>query len=176
MRMLNWIFLLLLTFGLSAQQINYTYGKQTPSGVNWPGNGIVYIDTTSGTTNNIIVDLNDYYFLDWYPLETNATGDFGVGGDSTLAAALYGNSTRFYCGTFYCYFPIPRGTKSGYKFKNAQDASLYILKNAFVSTVAWDDAGSYLRFSVTYEAPSPLDEINVMKDLKTRLLNLNLIF
>ena len=79
-------------------------------------------------------------------------------------------------GTFYCYVSIPKGTKSGYIFKNAQDASLYILKNALISTVPWDEAGSFLRFSVTFEAYNQSEEIRVIHDLKERLQKLELIF
>lgn len=79
-------------------------------------------------------------------------------------------------GTFYCYVPIPKGTKSGYVFNTAEDASQFILKNALISTVPWDDAEPSLRFSVTYEANSYEDEINITKELKKRLLNLDLLF
>ncbi|CAH2212443.1 LL-diaminopimelate aminotransferase [Tepidibacter aestuarii] len=79
-------------------------------------------------------------------------------------------------GTFYCYVPIPKSTKSGYIFKDAQDASLYILKNALISTVPWDDAGSFLRFSVTFEASDYSQEKCVIADLKERLKKLELVF
>ncbi len=79
-------------------------------------------------------------------------------------------------GTFYCYVPIPKATKLGYVFKNAQDASLYILKNALISTVPWDDAGHFLRFSVTFEASDYSQEIRVIDDLKERLKKLELVF
>ncbi|KXZ39370.1 LL-diaminopimelate aminotransferase apoenzyme [Alkalithermobacter thermoalcaliphilus JW-YL-7 = DSM 7308] len=78
--------------------------------------------------------------------------------------------------TFYCYAPIPIGTKSGVVFKNAQDASNYILNNAFISTVPWDDAGSFLRFSVTFEADSYEDEKRIINEVKNRLLKLELVF
>lgn len=102
--MRRYLFILFLSIGLYAQQINYTWGVKTPSGDDWAGNAITYIDTTTGTTNDFVFDLNDFYWLDAFPVETNATGDFGSGGDSTLAAALYSNSTRFFVGTFYGQF------------------------------------------------------------------------
>jgi LL-diaminopimelate aminotransferase len=77
---------------------------------------------------------------------------------------------------FYSYVNIPKGVKDGVKFNNAEEASLYILSHALVSTIPWDDCGSFLRFSVTYDADSLLDEINVMNELKSRLLSLNLEF
>lgn len=79
-------------------------------------------------------------------------------------------------GTFYCYVNAPKGTESGIKFKNAEQASEYIIKNALISTVPWDDAGAYLRFSVTFEANGYEDEKKIVEDMKNRLINLRLIF
>lgn len=79
-------------------------------------------------------------------------------------------------GTFYLYTSIPKGTKNGITFKNAEEAANYILKNAYVSTVPWDDAGAYLRFSVTFEADSIEDEMQIIREVKERLLSLNLKF
>lgn len=77
---------------------------------------------------------------------------------------------------FYLYAPIPKGIKDGVKFNNAEDASSFILSNILVSTVPWDDCGSYLRFSVTYDAPTLEDEILIMSELKNRFCSLNLDF
>lgn len=52
----------------------------------------------------------------------------------------------------------------------------YIFIKCIISTVPWDDCGSFLRFSVTYNADTIEDEINIMNDLKNRLLSLNLEF
>lgn len=79
-------------------------------------------------------------------------------------------------GTFYCYSKAPKGTKNGTIFDTAKVASEYILKKAFISTIPWDDAGAYLRFSVTYESNTIKDEITLMKEIKKRLDSLNLIF
>ncbi|CEN80316.1 LL-diaminopimelate aminotransferase [Paraclostridium sordellii] len=79
-------------------------------------------------------------------------------------------------GGFYCYVPIPIGIKNSIRFNNAEEASLYILSKALVSTVPWDDCGSYLRFSVTFDAESEVDELNIINELKERLLSLNLEF
>ena len=77
---------------------------------------------------------------------------------------------------FYCYVSIPKGTKDGVIFKDAEEACQYLLKNALISTVPWDDAGSFLRFSVTYEAKDYEEEIKIMNELRERLLKLNLVF
>lgn len=79
-------------------------------------------------------------------------------------------------GGFYAYVKSPKGTNSGVVFESAEEASLYILSNVLVSTVPWDDCGSFLRLSVTYDAETIEDELRIMKDLKDRLLSLDLVF
>ena len=79
-------------------------------------------------------------------------------------------------GGFYCYTQIPKGIKNGIKFNNAEEVSMYILNNAFISTVPWDEAGPFLRFSVTFEANSIEEEFNVVNEVKERLKSLNLEF
>ena len=79
-------------------------------------------------------------------------------------------------GGFYCYTQIPKGIKNGVKFNNAEEVSTYILNNAFISTVPWDEAGPFLRFSVTFEANSIEEEFNVVNEVKERLKSLNLDF
>lgn len=79
-------------------------------------------------------------------------------------------------GTFYYYAKAPIGTKSGIQFKNAEEASTYLIKEALISTVPWDDAGPYLRFSVTFEANSHEEEKLVIAELGKRLESLGLIF
>lgn len=79
-------------------------------------------------------------------------------------------------GTFYCYVKSPKGTKSGVKFETAEDASTYLIKEALISTVPWDDAGAFLRFSVTFNADGFDEEKKVIEELKNRLLKLELEF
>ncbi|MEG1310583.1 MAG: LL-diaminopimelate aminotransferase [Romboutsia sp.] len=79
-------------------------------------------------------------------------------------------------GGFYIYVPIPKKVKNSITFKNAEDTSLYILSNALISTVPWDDCGGFLRFSATYDADTIDDEIEIMNELKKRLFSLNLEF
>ena len=33
----------------------------------------------------------------------------------------------------------------------------------------WDDAGAHVRFSVTFSAPTPEDEIKIVNEIKNRL-------
>lgn len=79
-------------------------------------------------------------------------------------------------GTFYCYVPIPKGTKDGIIFKTAAETAGFLLKEALIAVVPWDDAGPYLRFSVTFEANEKAEEIRVMEEVKQRLIRLNLSF
>lgn len=79
-------------------------------------------------------------------------------------------------GSFYCYVPCPKGTKSGVTFQNAEEASEYLIREALISTVPWDDAGAFLRFSVTFEAAGIEEEKQVVEEMKQRLLRLGLVF
>lgn len=78
-------------------------------------------------------------------------------------------------GGFYLYVAIPKGC-GDVDFYTAEDAFTYMLDNAMISTVPWDDCGPYLRISVTYDADSLEDEVLLMKELHDRLLSLNLRF
>lgn len=79
-------------------------------------------------------------------------------------------------GTFYCYVPCPRGTASGLCFHSAEETADYLIRDSLISAVPWDDAGAYLRFSVTYEANGEEEEKRIMKEMKRRFLDLNLVF
>jgi len=79
-------------------------------------------------------------------------------------------------GTFYGYVAIPVGTRSGIRFATATAFSAYLLEQALVSTVPWDDAGSYVRFSVTFEASTLAAEAEVFSQLRARLASLDLVF
>ena len=43
-------------------------------------------------------------------------------------------------------------------------------------TVPWDDAGSFLRFSVTYEANDEAGEDRMMAETRRRIGSLSLVF
>lgn len=78
--------------------------------------------------------------------------------------------------SFYCYLKAPKGDGSGRLFKNAEAAASYLIREAHISTVPWDDAGSYLRLAVTFEANSLVEEDKVIAEIKRRLLKLGLNF
>lgn len=79
-------------------------------------------------------------------------------------------------GTFYLYVPIPKGIKNGPNFKTAEDFSQYLIKEKSISTVPWDDAGNYIRFSVTFLAIDEAEERRVMHEIESRLLDLEFTF
>ncbi|RPI03463.1 MAG: LL-diaminopimelate aminotransferase [Ignavibacteriae bacterium] len=79
-------------------------------------------------------------------------------------------------GSFYCYVQSPKGTKQGDKFNTAAEFSDFLIRHALISTVPWDDAGSYIRFSVTFEADTPEQEIQVIGELTRRLKSIDLQF
>ena len=78
--------------------------------------------------------------------------------------------------TFYCYAKCPVGTASGEKFQTATDFSEYLLKHALISTVPWDDAGQFIRFSVTFEASDNKQEEAIIHEIQERMMRLDLIF
>lgn len=71
-------------------------------------------------------------------------------------------------GTFFLYTKAPVGAGDT-RFASAEDASQYLIREWSVSTVPWDDVGSYLRFSSTFEAKDPQDEERVLAELEDRL-------
>ncbi len=79
-------------------------------------------------------------------------------------------------GTFYCYVKSPKGTKAGKTFATAAEFSEYLIENSLISTVPWDDAGHYLRFSVTFEAANEAEEKKVISEMKNRIQPLGLVF
>jgi len=79
-------------------------------------------------------------------------------------------------GTFFCYVKAPSGTQNGKVFKTAAEFSEFLIKESLISTVPWDDAGKYVRFSVTFEAESADDEKRVINEMKQRMKLLNLVF
>ena len=72
-------------------------------------------------------------------------------------------------GSYFLYVRSPRGVEGGPSFATAEDASQFLIRERSICTVPWDDAGAYLRVSVTYQAPSEADEDALMGQLESRL-------
>jgi len=79
-------------------------------------------------------------------------------------------------GTYFLYTPAPKGLEGGPAFANAEEASQYLITEQSICTVPWDDAGAYLRFSVTYEAADEAAEDALMAETEARLKHIRPIF
>ena len=78
-------------------------------------------------------------------------------------------------GTFFLYTAAPTGA-GDQSFANAEEASQFLIREASVSTVPWDEAGAYLRFSATFESAGEADDRRVVDELAERLRALDLRF
>lgn len=76
-------------------------------------------------------------------------------------------------GSFFLYVNAPSGavTDSGQRiaFPNAEAVSQWLITEKLISTVPWDDAGAYLRFSVTFAAKGEAEENRVYEEIGRRL-------
>jgi LL-diaminopimelate aminotransferase len=72
-------------------------------------------------------------------------------------------------GSFYLYAAIPKGVAGGIRFENAEAFSQWLIKEKQISTVPWDDAGHFVRFSVTFLADSEVEEVKLMDEIQRRL-------
>ena len=79
-------------------------------------------------------------------------------------------------GTYFLYTPAPKGVVGGVSFENAEQASQYLITEKSIVTVPWDDAGPFLRFSVTYIAEDEAAEDALMAESAKRLSSLKLQF
>lgn len=80
-------------------------------------------------------------------------------------------------GSFYLYVGAPKKAgKTNTVFNSAEEVSEYLIKEAHISTVPWDDVGQYLRFSATFIAKNKDDEYRVIEEMKKRLKALELQF
>lgn len=79
-------------------------------------------------------------------------------------------------GSFYLYVKSPKGIKGGRRFDTAEDFSEFLITEKLISTVPWDDAGGFIRFSATFIAKGEEDEKRVISEVKRRLSELALEF
>jgi LL-diaminopimelate aminotransferase len=71
---------------------------------------------------------------------------------------------------------MPKGVKGGRQFANAEEFSEFLITEKLISTVPWDDAGSYIRFSATFESGGKADEKRVLGEFKKRMSGLQFEF
>jgi len=76
-------------------------------------------------------------------------------------------------GSFFLYTKAPKAAvkKNGSRieFETAEAVSQWLITEKLISTVPWDDAGAYLRFSVTFAAPTVADEKLILEEIAKRL-------
>jgi LL-diaminopimelate aminotransferase len=83
-------------------------------------------------------------------------------------------------GSFFLYVRAPRAArlKNGGKidFSNAEAVSQWLITEKLISTVPWDDAGAFLRFSVTFQAPDTEEETRILEEIGRRLSDVQFEF
>lgn len=89
---------------------------------------------------------------------------------NTLRAA--GFAARKPRGSFFLYVKAPTAVRLAdgtvLPFRTAEDVSQWLISDRLVSTVPWDEAGAYLRFSVTFVARDDADEQRVLAEVARR--------
>lgn len=79
-------------------------------------------------------------------------------------------------GSFYLYVGIPKGTADGMRFDSAEEFSQWLIADKLISTVPWDDAGHFVRFSATFEASDVEEEAKVLQEVERRLATSKFLF
>jgi len=87
-----------------------------------------------------------------------------------------GFACRMPGGSYFLYVRAPRGVEGGSEFPTAEAASQYLITQHSIVTVPWDDAGPFLRFSVTYEAADEAAEDALMAEMVRRMTAIRLLF
>lgn len=76
-------------------------------------------------------------------------------------------------GSFFLYVRAPKAAVkpdgSRIQFQTAEDVSQWLITEKLISSVPWDDAGPYLRFSVTFVAKNESDEQRILGEITKRL-------
>ena len=78
-------------------------------------------------------------------------------------------------GSFFLYVAAPKsaraadGSGSPVPFPTAEAFSQWMITENLISTVPWDDAGAYVRFSVTFAAKDTEEEARVVAEIGRRL-------
>lgn len=82
-------------------------------------------------------------------------------------------------GSFFIYTRAPRSAEangSKIDFADAESFSQWLITEKLISTVPWDDAGPYVRFSVTFAAHGEAEERRVVAEIEKRLSSVRLSF
>ena len=80
-------------------------------------------------------------------------------------------------GSFYLYVKAPKGIEGGESFASGEDFSQWLIREKLISSVPWDDAGNYVRFSATFVARSgEEEEKEVLNEFAKRLSDVKFIW
>lgn len=79
-------------------------------------------------------------------------------------------------GSIFLYVEVPLGVAGGRRFESGEDFSQFLIREKLISSVPWDDAGHFVRFSVTFEANSDEEEKRVIGEIKRRLSDVQFEF
>ncbi len=114
------------------------------------------------------------YALDHPEITAKIAGKYSRRMDGLVAVlnknGLHAKKPR---GSFFLYVKAPKSAvgKDGKRvaFERAEHFSQWMITDKLISTVPWDDAGSYVRFSVTFIAKDASDEQRVLGEIDKRL-------
>ncbi|MFO0946676.1 MAG: LL-diaminopimelate aminotransferase [Planctomycetota bacterium] len=83
-------------------------------------------------------------------------------------------------GSFFLYVAAPKAAVladgSRKTFANAEEFSQFLITELSLSTVPWDDAGAFIRWSVTFIASGPDEERRIAGEIDRRLGSISLEF
>ena len=75
-------------------------------------------------------------------------------------------------GSFFLYVAAPKSAEFNGEttiFESGEDFSQWLISQELISTVPWDDCGNFVRFSVTFNAPTEEEEQAILKEIDRRL-------
>ncbi len=80
-------------------------------------------------------------------------------------------------GSFYLYVKAPKATADGLQFASGEEFSQWLIKTKLISSVPWDDAGHFVRFSATFVARGGREEEDrVLAEFSRRLGDCKFVF
>ncbi|MDD5697312.1 MAG: LL-diaminopimelate aminotransferase [Victivallaceae bacterium] len=95
----------------------------------------------------------------------------------TAALRKIGFAAEMPQGSFYLYVKAPKEIVNGASFATGEDFSQWLIREKLISSVPWDDAGHYVRFSATFVARGGIEEEKaVLNEFAERLSKVKFIW